>query len=150
MKVRETMGKPPGLPEIAEKENKKVPGAMDASFHSRLKQVESRNFEEKASELVDLISRQGEKLSKKMDIRELKLYKSLIAEFLGLAVGNSYKFSKQNFLDRRGRHRVYAIIKKINEQLDLLTQDVLSEEKDNIGILKRLDDIRGLILDLMM
>jgi len=57
---------------------------------------------------------------------------------------------KQNVLDRRGRYRVYSTIKKINDELDNLVADVLRNQKDNLKILQRLDDIRGLILDLLM
>ena len=80
----------------------------------------------------------------------MRIYRKLISEFLDVAVGNSKKFSKKSLLDRRGRHKVYAVIKNINTELDLLTQDVMSGEKDNISLLQRLDDIRGLILDLFM
>ena len=97
---------------------------------------------------MEEISRQGERLADKIDIRELKIYKKLVAEFLDLAVGKSRKFLRKSLLDRRGRHRVYAIVKNINEELDELTQDVLQEEKDNLRLLQRLADIRGLILDL--
>jgi uncharacterized protein YaaR (DUF327 family) len=53
-------------------------------------------------------------------------------------------------LDRRGRHKVFAVIKKVNEELDDLTREVLTDEKDRIKILKKLDDIKGLILDLFL
>ena len=72
----------------------------------------------------------------------------MIAEVLVLVVGKSKKFSKRNLLDRRGRHRVFAIVKNINEEVERLTQDVLNGEKDNLKLLQRLADIRGLILDL--
>ncbi len=98
----------------------------------------------------DKIQSQGKKLEKKADIRDLKIYKQLISEFLDGAVTHSHSFTKKSFLDRRGRHRVYAIIKKINESLIELTNEVLKSQQDNISILKKLDDIRGLILDLFL
>jgi uncharacterized protein YaaR (DUF327 family) len=53
-------------------------------------------------------------------------------------------------LDRRGRHRVYALVVKIDEELDNLTEEILSSEKDNLAILQKLDDIRGMLLDLTL
>lgn len=150
MKVGETLNNPSNVSGVQGKDTKAVSNSRETSFQSQLKQVENRNFEERINELVGQITEQGAKLGKKADIRELKIYKSLISEFLDMALGNSQKFSKQSFLDRRGRYRVYATVKKINEQLELLTNDVLSEEKDNIGILQKLDDIRGLMLDIIM
>lgn len=119
-------------------------------FIEHLKKVEQVSSEQYVRDLVDKIIEQGNKLSLKTDIRELKIYKKLISEFFDYVVGGSRKFSKNNFLDRRGRHRVYAVIKKVNEELEQLTQHILNEEKDNIKILQCLDDIRGLILDIIM
>lgn len=127
-----------------------VRAEKDAAFSSTLRKLEYANYEERIKVLVDKIQSQGKKLEKKADIRDLKIYKQLISEFLDEAVSHSHAFTKKNFLDRRGRHRVFAIIKKINEELIELTNEVLRAEQDNINILKKLDDIRGLILDLFL
>lgn len=148
MKVSDTLSNAAGLSGLPVKDEKKVKPGKRGEFRSRLKLAEDANYEEHLKSLVDEITAQGEKLSERVDIRELKIYKKLIAEFLDLAIGKSKKFSKRSLLDRRGRHRVFAIVRNINEELEQLTQDVLQGEKDNIGLLQRLADIRGLILDL--
>jgi hypothetical protein len=51
-------------------------------------------------------------------------------------------------LDRRGRHRVYGIIRLVDEKLDELAKELVSEEKDTIHILSMVDEIRGLLLDI--
>lgn len=150
MKVREALNNPSNVTGSSSKDDRKTADTREVSFQGQLKKVESENYEQRLRDLVDRISEQGEKLGRKADIRELKIYKNLISEFLDQAVGNSHKFSKKNLLDRRGRHKVYAVIKKVNEELEQLTTEVLAAEKDNIGVLKRLDDIRGLILDLIL
>ena len=53
-------------------------------------------------------------------------------------------------MDRRGRHRLYATVKKVNEKLEELTKEVLSSERDHLKILGRIEDIRGLILDIVL
>lgn len=150
MKIEGTPNNLSNRMEVHEKEPQRSAESSETSFKSRLNQVEFANHQDKINHLINKIIAQGSKLSEKIDIGELKTYKKLIAEFLGEAVGNANKFSKQSFLDRRGRHRVYALVRKINNELDLLTRDVLNGEKSKIGILQRLDDIRGLILDIIM
>jgi uncharacterized protein YaaR (DUF327 family) len=150
LKIGETPGNPSGRIGAQEKNAQRAAEGNEACFRSRLNQVECSNHEDKLNELISKITVQGQKLGEKIDIRELKIYKKLIAEFLGEAIKNTNKFSKQSFLDRRGRHRVYAIVKKINNELELLTRDILNGEKDKIRILQRLDDIRGLVLDIIM
>lgn len=150
MKVREALSSPANVPGKVGKDGRRISDSKETDFQGQLKRAETRSCEERLHALVEEISRQGEKLAEKMDIKELKLYKKLISDFLDEAVSSSHKFCRQEFLDRRGRHRIYAIIRKVNEKVELLTQDVLSAEKDNIKILQRLDDIRGLILDIIM
>lgn len=150
MKVSETLSQSSSVASVAGSAERKASEIKGESFQSQLKRVEGQNIEERINLLVQGIVEQGEKLSQRTDIRELKKYKKLISEFLDETVGNSRKFSKESFLDRRGRYKVFATVKKINEELDGLTKDVLSEEKDNIKILQRLDDIRGLILDITL
>ena len=64
-------------------------------------------------------------------------------------VNRSHKFSRENFLDRKGRHRVYGIVKLVDNKLDELAQELIKDEKDHIAILGKIDEIRGLLLDIL-
>lgn len=150
MKVNETLNKTSNIVGAVGRDDRKLSEGKEVTFQNQLKRVESDNFEQYIKDLATKIFEQGQKLSKKVDIRELKLYKNMISEFLDEAVNNSHKFSKESFLDRRGRYKVYATVKKINTGLEQLTEQVLKDEKDNIGILKNIEDIRGLILDITL
>lgn len=119
-------------------------------FSKELAHLDELDVKEKLDYLLSKIDKQATRLSEKMDIKELIVYKKLISEFLQESVNSMVKFTKDNFLDRRGRHRVYSIVKKVNVELEELTKDVLSKEEDNINILKKMEDIRGLILDIYM
>jgi uncharacterized protein YaaR (DUF327 family) len=95
------------------------------------------------------ITEQGKKISKKTDVRDMKKYRQLIKDFINEVVYRSHEFSRENFLDRRGRHRVYGIIRLIDTNLDNLAAELIKEEKDNISILNLVDEIRGLLLDIL-
>ena len=60
----------------------------------------------------------------------MKKYRELVKGFLNEIVSRSHKFSRENFLDRRGRHRVYGIIRRVDAALDELAQELVKEEKD--------------------
>ena len=62
-------------------------------------------------------------------------------------VNRSHKFSRENFLDRRGRHRVYGIVRLVDKNLDELAEELVKDEKDHINILNKVDEIRGLLID---
>lgn len=100
--------------------------------------------------LIEDITMQGNKISKKMDIRDMKKYRALVKEFMNEVVNRSHKFSRENFLDRRGRHRVYGIIRRVDEVLDQLAEELVKAEKDHLTILSRIGEIRGLLLDILM
>lgn len=100
------------------------------------------------SSLMEEITMQGERIAKKKDIKDMRRYRSLIKDFMNEVVSRSHSFSRENFLDRKGRHRVYGIIRLVDENLDALAKELVKDEKDNITILQKIGDIRGLILDI--
>ncbi len=122
---------------------------VDSGFKFTLvSNIEKSELKDKLSSLMKDITEQGEKIAKHMDIKDMRKYRSTIKEFMNEVVSNSHEFSRENFLDRRGRHRVYGIIRQVDKNLDELAEELLKDEKDNIAILQRVDDIRGLLLDI--
>lgn len=121
----------------------------DESFKFTLvSNIEQKDLKERISTLMTNITEQGEKIAKHMDVADMKKYRSLIKEFVNEVVTHSHEFSRENFLDRRGRHRVYGIVRKVDENLDQLAQELVKDEKDNIAVLNKVGEIRGLLLDI--
>lgn len=110
--------------------------------------IEEAELQEKLNGLMKDITSQGEKLSEHMDIRDMKKYRELVKDFLNEVVNRSHKFSRENFLDRRGRHRVYGIVKLVDKNLDDLASELVKDEKDHLTILSKIGEIRGLLLDI--
>lgn len=110
--------------------------------------IEEEGLQERLTLMFEDITMQGNKIGKHMDVKDMKRYRTLIKDFLNEIVNRSHKFSRENFLDRRGRHRVYGIIRRVDETLDDLAQELMKEEKDHISILAKIGDIRGLLLDI--
>ena len=89
--------------------------------------IEEQELQARLSMMMEEISKQGKKLSKKMDVRDMKKYRSLVKDFLNEVINRSHAFSRENFLDKKGRHRVYGIIKLIDQNLDELAQELMKE-----------------------
>lgn len=111
--------------------------------------IQDAGLQEKISALMGEITEQGKKISKKTDVRDMKRYRQLIKDFINEVVYRSHEFTRENFLDRRGRHRVYGIIRLIDTNLDNLAAELIKDEKDNLSILNLVDEIRGLLLDIL-
>lgn len=121
----------------------------DGSFKFTLvSNIEEKDLKEKLSSLMDSITKQGEKIAEHMDIKDMRKYRETVKSFLNEVVNRSHEFSRQNFLDRRGRHRVYGIVKQVDKNMDELASELIKDEKDHIAILDKVDDIRGLLLDI--
>lgn len=125
--------------------------AADGNFKFTLvSHIEEQELQARLSTMLEEITQQGEKIKKRMDIKDVRKYRGMIQEFMNEIVSRSHVFSRENSLDRRGRHRVYGIVKMVNETLDELAQELLKDEKDSIAILNSIDEIRGMLLDLFM
>lgn len=114
-----------------------------------LSQIGQDELQEKLTQMVEEITKQGQRIAEHMDIRDLKVYRSLISNFMSEIVANSHEFSRENFLDRRGRHRVYGIIRQVNDKLDELARELIRSEKNQVDILDRIGEIQGLVLDII-
>ena len=122
----------------------------DGSFKFTLSSaITDAELQAKVDQLMEDITAQGKRIAEHMDIRDMKQYRTLIKDFLNEVVYRSHKFSRENFLDRRGRHRVYGIIKRIDENLDDLTGELIKDETSHIDILSKIGEIEGLLLDIV-
>lgn len=123
--------------------------AGDGSFKFTLSSaITDAELQAKVEALMEDITLQGNRIAEHMDIRDMKHYRGLIKDFLNEVVYRSHKFSRENFLDRRGRHCVYGIIKLIDQNLDELAGELVADEKDHISILDKIGEIKGLLLDI--
>ncbi len=121
----------------------------DDSFKFTLvSRIEEQDLQAALTHMMEEITMQGEKLAKHRDIKDMKRYRSLIKDFLNEIVNRSHSFARENFLDRKGRHRVYGIIRLIDQNLDELAQELVKEEQDHLAILSKIGEIRGLLLDI--
>ncbi len=123
----------------------------DEDFSFTLKKVSSNNgLQERLTTLYDEIKATGAKLTERLSLTDLKEYRSKVSEFMNEVVTNSHEFSRENFLDKRGRHRVYGIVKHVDKNLDELASELMKSEKDKMNILAKVDEINGLLIDVLV
>lgn len=121
----------------------------DGTFKFTLvSRIEEQDLQNALTQMMEEITRQGDKLAKHRDIKDMKRYRTLIKDFMNEIVNRSHVFSRENFLDRKGRHRVYGIIRLVDKNLDELAQELVKDEQDHLAILNKIGEIRGLLLDI--
>ncbi|MBO5228786.1 MAG: YaaR family protein [Lachnospiraceae bacterium] len=131
-------------------ENKHVQASDDSFKFMLISNIAETELQEKLSTMMGEIVEQGKRIKKHMDIRNMKRYRELIKSFLNEVVNRSHEFTRENFLDRKGRHRVYGIVRLVDENLDKLAEKLIEDEKDGISIISMIDEIQGLLLDIFI
>ena len=138
------------LTPVQQVETPKEVTQADGTFKFMLaSQIAETELQERLAAMMEEITMQGDKLAKHRDIKDMRKYRSLIKDFMNEIISRSHEFSRENFLDRRGRHRVYGIIRLVDENLDELAKELMKDEKDNLAILGKIGEIRGLLLDIL-
>lgn len=94
------------------------------------------------------IYQQGERLSKSMTIRELRMYRMMVKRFLEDTVRRNLKIRETRGWDRRGRSKRYQIVDEIDSALIELADHLLETEQGKIDLLHKVGEIRGMLINL--
>lgn len=91
----------------------------------------------------------GERLRHDHTLSYLADYKRSVKIFLGIILKKAYFHDRVK--GRINRHNMmqkeYSLVRVIDEKLDKLAKAVLTEQRDMIYILSKIDEIRGLIIN---
>ncbi len=119
--------------------------------------------------LKDAVDNAGNSLSEEVNQENIQNFKKAVGQFILFVVRNNYEVSSKRKKNRMGRDLIvpsrtnffsnYAIpphvidpkyqVTVINKKLDELTQATLETQKDNLKILSQINEIKGLIVDLI-
>lgn len=126
-----------------EVKDKTVSARSDFS-ESFMKSYKSATKDELESYIKD-IKKKGNKLILSKSYIDVKNYKSTIKNYLKAVVDYTYILNKNiGFWE----NQYYSTVETINEQLESLTNELLSEEKENLDISSTIDTIQGLLIDI--
>jgi len=103
---------------------------------------------EKMTKMMQAIEDQGKVLAESRTIDDLKKYKKLVKEFIDDAVNNGLKLEDQRGFNRRGRTKVYKIVKEVDKKLIELTNAVLEKEQNGLNILSLVGEVKGLLINI--
>lgn len=129
---------------------KKVGGrkAESAQFSQAFMDASKGTVTRALDQILDELGRQGERLSAAQNFAELEKYKALVAEFLKTVTQGLGKLHFSDAGSRAKNAKVHVILQKVDLELDALAKDVMAKQATQLRILERLDQIRGLLLDL--
>ena len=160
-----------------EKKKEKISGTKFSSFSKILKsnqqeeefkpnglppEIEGLDFENAAIYLRDQIDYAGKDLESNLTSENLEKFKQAVGQFLKFMVDNNFEIHRKQLTGFKSPVNYFSTfntqpkpkepriqIQVINEKLDEMTKDVLFRQANNLKILKQIEEIKGLIVDLM-
>ena len=134
-----------GINRVQKKEN--VP-TESISFSEVMGSKRENLVYEKMTKMMQDIEDQGKVLAESRTVDDLKKYKKLVKEFMQDAVNNGLKLEDQRGFNRRGRTKVYKIVKEVDKKLIDLTNAVLQKEQNGLNILNLVGEVKGLLINM--
>lgn len=146
-----------------EKKDKKASSAKKSGFGGVLGQLFGSRSEaagdlgpaaeihsdEELKALIDDIHEMGENLLRFPGIDNLARYKQAVKDFLSHTTGHAFRaeehISRRNILNQKK----YTIIKVVDEKLEKLSKAVLSSQSKQIELLSDIEEIQGLLVDIL-
>ena len=129
-------------------------------------EVAAMSIDEAAVFLADAVSMAGNDFSEEQTQENLERFKNSVRQFISFVVANNFEVSKRpNPKKRRSQpSRLFFFsdytvpkttrpdkisIEIINQKLDALARETLSNQSSNLNLLAQVNEIKGLIVDLM-
>jgi len=122
--------------------------AASTPFADVMREQEERRTQEELKRKIEEIKAQGERLARSMTVRELKLYRQMVKDFLDLTLRRGIGLKETRGWDRRGRGRRYKLLQEVDAILVQLGEELLQTEEGRLELLRKVGEIRGLLINL--
>ena len=114
------------------------------SFSSALDFADKEQTEQNVKYMLDNIDKLGKRLITTRNVEDAKKYKNSVRDYLSYIVKNIYVLKKETGPLNYG---VHTRIEIINQKLDEVTKEAIAEQKDTIKLASKIEELRGLLVD---
>lgn len=133
---------------LEEKEKK------DVQLESLPEEINGLSYDEAVQVLIDSVYSAGDALKQKPYADSFVLYKKAVGNFLRFVVSQSYEIEEQEGIRRKTKagtftKKKFSIVQVVNQDLDRLASDILFNQADHIRMVAKVDEITGLLVDLL-
>ncbi|GEM_PF-5735962 len=138
-----------------EKKTEKAKGNSKTGFKSTLETQKStevsleRIAEDEIGKLLDEVFESGASLVGEPGVRTAQNYRQAVGKFLEAIVQHTFTTETHTGHLRKDHSRPqYTLLRNINAKLESLVTAVLQGQKDQMELLRKTDELRGLLIDL--
>jgi len=105
--------------------------------------------QDEAEKLLDTVHSLGDELARKRTYTALKAYREAVQAFLAKVVHDSVDVEEQtsgtNILNRKR----FSILRVIDQRLERLARGMMESQGEQLELLQRVEEIYGMLVDLM-
>ena len=114
-------------------------------------EIASMEFDEAVAFLMDEVTMAGEDLKNSPLPECYESYKKKITQFLHFVEKNTYDIENQLGIrsPRFKNRKKYIIVTVVNEKLEQLARDIMFIQSSQISMLAKVEEIKGLLVDLL-
>ncbi len=146
---------------VEKKESKRIKATRFLSFLSKTSEEEegteeinpsllsTKELYARLEEALDKVHQLGERLSNNPTLSGVKEYKEAVRNFLRLIVKGCYRIDEKSSSKGVLNRKKYTQIQVIDEKLERLAAEVMQGQREQLDILKRVDEIYGALVDLL-
>ena len=155
--------------ELAKRRKNAVPQTKKGLFSSLLENTQAEpqgleipaefaklSLEEAVVKLKDALDLAGDALKESPTAERFIAYKKTVKNFVSYVINKNYAVEKNTFAVRSKEHGVLSkkekqlvLVKAVDEKLDQLAQEVLAVHADKLSLLAKIEEINGIVIDLL-
>lgn len=121
--------------------------ACQPSFKNHLEDSIKKELREKLHGILKDIDFEGKNVVRQKTLKSLLKYKKMVKTFLDIVIKNIYHLKEKVNLGSRGKPNILILIEKVDKSLEELVKMVLNNEFDNLKLLEKIGEIRGILID---
>jgi hypothetical protein len=118
----------------------------EAEFSSLMDSPEAG---EALEELLDEVNESGERLHESQSLENIRVFRESVKRFLGYVVKHALDVEEHVSGGNILKRKKFTLVEVIDRKLESLASAVLAGQADQMEILRRIDEIRGLLVDLV-
>lgn len=99
--------------------------------------------------LLDNVNEIGEKLKESVSLGVVQDYKRAVRDFLAYVVRNTLSVERHESGPSVMNRKRFTLIRVIDQKLERLAAGILLDQRAQLDILRRIDEISGLLIDLL-
>ena len=126
--------------------NPKDKVSKTADFSDAFDMANKNQAEQQLKEMLKDIEKLGGRLTKSKTLEDARLFRDKIKEFLSFILKNAYTLKRDS---NSFSFAIHTRVEIINQKLDDLTKELLTNQREAIDIADSVEEIKGLLVDVL-